>query len=111
MNCWYWIADFCDDHGIEFTLGHVLYMKAIHGGKTKNDRVDSFKIAALMRGGNFPLAYVYPRNMWAARDLLRRRINLARHAADLKAHVVNTTSQFYLTTTNCCGAVKLATGL
>lgn len=50
MHCWYWVADFCDDHDIEFILGHALYMKAIHGGKTKNDRVDSFKIAALMRG-------------------------------------------------------------
>ena|SRR5690554_1524615 len=96
MHCWYWVADFCDDHDIEFILGHALYMKAIHGGKTKNDRVDSFKIAALMRGGNFPLAYVYPRNMRATRDLLRRRTNLVRHGADLKAHVANTTSQYNL---------------
>jgi len=36
-------------------------MKAIHGGKAKNDRIDSFKIAKLMRGGNFPLAYTYPK--------------------------------------------------
>ena len=33
-----------------------LYMKAIHGGKTKNDKIDSFKIAKLLKGGNFPLA-------------------------------------------------------
>lgn len=96
MHCWYWVADFCEDHDIDFILGHALYMRAIHGGKTKNDRVDSFKIAALMRGGNFPLAYVYPRNMRATRDLLRRRTNLVRHGADLKAHVVNTTSQYNL---------------
>ena len=32
MFSWYWIADFCEDHGIEFVLGHALYMKAIHGG-------------------------------------------------------------------------------
>ncbi|WP_433923861.1 IS110 family transposase [Vreelandella sp. 21] len=96
MHCWYWVADFCEDHGIAFILGHALYMKAIHGGKTKNDRVDSYKIAALIRGGNFPLAYVYPRNMRATRDLLRRRTGLVRHGADLKAHVVNTTSQYNL---------------
>ena len=96
MHCWYWVADFCEDNGITFILGHALYMRAIHGGKTKNDRIDSYKIAALMRGGNFPLAYVYPRAMRATRDLLRRRTHIVRHDAELKAHVVNTTSQYNL---------------
>jgi len=59
MHCWYWVADWCDDNGIDFVLGHALYMKAIHGGKTKNDKIDSFKIANLLRGGNFPIAYHY----------------------------------------------------
>ncbi|NOX32606.1 MAG: hypothetical protein GXP56_02550 [Deltaproteobacteria bacterium] len=38
-------------------------MKAIHGGKTKNDKVDSHKIASLIRGGTFPVTFVYPRDM------------------------------------------------
>jgi transposase len=69
--CWYWIADLYAQHSVSFVLGHALYMKAIHGGKTKNDKIDSFKIAALLRGGNFPLAYTYPAHMRATRDLLR----------------------------------------
>lgn len=96
MHCWYWISDFCDDIGVDFILGHALYMKAIHGGKAKNDKIDSFKIAKLIRGGNFPLAYVYPKVMRATRDLLRRRMKIVRQGADLKAHVVNTTSQYNL---------------
>jgi len=96
MHCWYWVADFCEDQGISFILGHALYMRAIHGGKAKNDRIDSLKIAQLMRGGNFPLAYVYPRQMRSTRDLLRRRTSLVRHGANLKAHVANTTSQYNL---------------
>ncbi|MBU4259800.1 MAG: IS110 family transposase [Proteobacteria bacterium] len=28
-------------------------MKAIHGGKAKNDRIDSYKIASLVRGGTY----------------------------------------------------------
>lgn len=96
MHCWYWVADFCEAHGIHFILGHALYMRAIHGGKAKNDRIDSLKIARLMRGGNFPMAYVYPREMRSTRDLLRRRTNLVRHGANLKAHVANTTSQYNL---------------
>lgn len=96
MHCWYWVSDFCEDLGVDFILGHALYMKAIHGGKAKNDRIDSYKIASLMRGGNFPLAYVYPKEMRATRDLLRRRMKIVRHGAHLKAHVANTTSQYNL---------------
>ncbi len=96
MHCWYWVSDFCEDQGIDFILGHALYMKAIHGGKAKNDRIDSYKIASLIRGGNFPLAYVYTKKMRATRDLLRRRTALVRHGANMKAHVVNTSSQYNL---------------
>ena len=72
---WYWIADFCRLHHIPFVLGHALYLKAIHGSKTKNDRIDSHKIAALLRGGMLPMAYVYPAKMRSTRDLLRRRMH------------------------------------
>ena len=47
MFTWYWIADFCEQHNIHFALGHAQYMKAIHGGKAKNDKIDSEKIARL----------------------------------------------------------------
>jgi len=96
MHCWYWVADFCEEIGVEFILGHALYMRAIHGGKAKNDKIDSYKIAQLMRGGNFPLAYTYPPEMRATRDLRRRRIRIVRHGAQLKAHIANTTSQYNL---------------
>ena len=93
---WYWLADLCEREGIEFVLGHALYMRAIHGAKVKNDKVDSQKIAALLRGGTFPLAYVYPKEMRATRDLLRRRTYLVRHRANLLAHIQNTNSQYNL---------------
>lgn len=96
MHCWYWVSDLCLKYGFEFVLGHALYMKAIHGGKTKNGRIDSYKIAMLLRGGNFPIAYTYPQKMRATRDLLRRRTRIVRHGADLKAHVTNTFSQYNL---------------
>jgi transposase len=93
---WYWLADLCAEQGIAFVLGHALYMKAIHGGKAKNDRIDSQKIAALLRGGMLPQAYVYPAEMRATRDLLRRRTHLMRKRADLLSHVQNTNSQYNL---------------
>jgi transposase len=94
--CWYWLADFCNEHKIPFILGHALYMKAIHGGKTKNDKIDSYKIASLMRGGNFPIAYTYPAEMRATRDLLRRRMYLSRRCSELVAHIQNTNTQYNL---------------
>jgi len=93
---WYWLADLCADEGIGFVLGHALYMKAIHGGKAKNDRIDAYKIAVLLRGGTLPQAYVYPKAMRATRDLLRRRNHLMRKRAELLAHVQNTVSQYNL---------------
>ena len=100
MHCWYWVSDFCNEINVEFILGHALYMRAIHAAKAKNDRIDSFKISQLMRGGNFPLAYTYPAEMRATRDLLRRRIRIVRHGAHLKAHISNTTSQYNLPANN-----------
>jgi len=93
---WYWLADLCRNEGIEFVLGHALYMKAIHGGKAKNDKVDALKIATLLRGGTLPQAYVYPPEMRATRDLLRRRLHLVRRRANLLAHIQNTHHQYNL---------------
>jgi len=71
-------------------------MKAIHGGKTKNDKIDSYKIAALLRGGNFPVAYPYPAKWRATRDLLRRRMYISRRCGELVAHIQNTNTQYNL---------------
>ena len=96
MFSWYWLADVCAAEGIDFVLGHALYMKAIHGGKSKNDRIDSEKIARLLRGGNLPMAYVYPQAMRATRDLCRRRSYLVHFRGELLAHVTNTNTQYNL---------------
>ena len=93
---WYWLADLCAQEQIPFVLGHALYMKAIHGGKAKNDTIDAQKIAVLLRGGMLPQAYVYPAEMRATRDLLRRRLHLTRKRAELLAHVQQTNSQYNL---------------
>ena len=87
MFGWYWLADRCAEENIPFVLGHALYMKFIHGGKAKNDRIDANKIAHLLRGGNFPVAYVYPKGMRETRDLLRRRMYLVHKRAELITHL------------------------
>ncbi len=87
LFAWYWLADLCEREGLPFALGHALGMRAIHGLKTKSDKLDSWKIAQLLRGGNFPCAYVYPRRFRATRDLLRRRLHFVRFRSELLTHL------------------------
>ena len=96
MFCWYWLADLCETENIPFVLGHALYMKAISGAKTKNDRRDAERIAMLVRSGMFPQAYVYPKSYRATRDLLRRRMHLMRKRSELLSHIKNTKHQYNL---------------
>jgi hypothetical protein len=93
---WNWRADRCAQERIAVGLGHALSMKAIHGGKAKNDKIASQKLAALRRGGMLPQASVSPTEMRATRALLRRRTPLMRRRADLLAHIQNTHSQYNL---------------
>jgi len=93
---WYWLADLCADHDIHFVLGHALYMRAIHGAKAKNDKIDSHKTASLLRGGLLPQAYAYPSKMRPTRDLLRRRTHFVRKRGQLTAHIQNTFHQYNL---------------
>lgn len=87
MHCWYWLADTCRAENIAFVLGHAWAMKAVHGNKTKCDRKDAEAIARLLKGGNFPPAYAYPKERRGLRDLLRARLRLVRQRAELYGHV------------------------
>jgi transposase len=96
LFAWYWVADLCRAESIPFVLGHALYMKAIHGGKAKNDAIDAEKIARLLRGGNIPLAYVYPEGLRETRDLLRRRMHLMHKRCELVTHIQILNAQYNL---------------
>src|SRR6266850_6262159 len=93
MFPWYWLADLCAAHGIPCVLGPALSRKAMHGGTAKNETIDAQTIAVRLRGGMLPQASVSPAAMRATRDLLRRRMPLARQRGELLAHVHNTNSQ------------------
>lgn len=100
MFAWYWLADVCLEQKITFVLGHALYMKAIHGGKAKNDQIDAHKIARLTYGQTLPIAYVYPPAMRATRDLMRRRCHFVHQRARLLAHIQMTCHQYNLPSFN-----------
>lgn len=81
-----WLFDGCSKESIPFFLGHAPYMRAISGNKKKNDRLDAFTIANLMRTNYFPVGYAYPREIRIVRDLLRRRHFFVRQRSGLITH-------------------------
>jgi transposase len=84
---WYWMADACMDADIEFVLAHALYLKHIHGGKNKNDKLDSEKLAHLLRTNLIPPSYVYPRERRPMRGLLRQRMSYVWERSTLLGHL------------------------
>jgi len=87
MFGWYWLADACQAAGLPFVLAHALYLKAIHGGKNKNDRIDSEKIAHLLRSNLIPPAYVYPAAKRPLRALLRQRLYFVWRRSELLSRI------------------------
>ena len=87
MFGWYWLADACQAAGLTFVLAHALYVKLIHGGKNKNDRVDSEKLAHLLRSNLIPPAYVYPARLRPLRALWRQRLLYVWRRAELLARI------------------------
>jgi transposase len=96
MFKWYWLADLCDEHDIPFVLGHALEMKAVHGRKSGNDKLDAERIARLLGSGMFPVGYVYPKEMRSTRDLMRRRSYLVNQRSSLITHIQVTNQQYNL---------------
>jgi transposase len=87
MFGWYWLADACQQAGITFVLVHALYVRAIHGGKNKNDRIDSEKLAHLLRTNFIPFGYPYPAAQRPLRGLLRQRLTFVWNRSQLQARV------------------------
>ena len=79
---WYWIVDGLKEEGYDVRLAHTLGLYMITGAKVKTDRRDAFKLAKLLRMGELPEAYIYPKEKRPLRDLLRRRAGLVQQRAE-----------------------------
>ena len=73
---WYWIADLCSELNLPFELTHAFYAKKKMIGKNKNDNIDAAGLASMLLHEELPVAYNYPPEMRATRDLLRLRCAL-----------------------------------
>lgn len=78
---WYWLVDGLMEHGYDVQLVNTAAIKQYDGLKYSGDHQDAFHLAHLMRLGILPTGYIYPKELRAVRDLLRRRLLLVQAAA------------------------------
>ena len=88
---WYWLVDGLMRAGYDVTLAHTLGLSMISKSKVKTDKRDALALARLLRIGEIPEAYIYPRETRPVRDLIRRRTRVvsfrAREYAALRRHL------------------------
>ena len=70
---WYWFVDGLSELGHNVKLGNPAKMQQYQGIKVTNDLTDADWLAEQLRLGIFPECYIYPRELRAVRDALRRR--------------------------------------
>lgn len=75
---WYWLVDGLQDAGFTVHLVNTAAVKQYDGLKHSGDFSDARHLAHLMRLGILPTGYIYPRELRAVRDLLRKRSQLVR---------------------------------
>jgi len=63
-------------------------------GEKRQNRLPEDRLPASQR--NAPMAYTYPQGNALNTDLLRRRLYLSRHHAQLQTHIQNTNTQYNL---------------
>jgi len=84
---WYWAADTLAAAGAEVHLAHPLGVKAFTYRRVKNDERDSADLAALLRMGRLPEAWIAPHEVRELRELTRYRIKLVRLRTSCKDQV------------------------
>jgi transposase len=77
---WYWLVDGLMEQGYAVHLANTVAIQQYDGLKYRDDASDARWLAKLLRLGQLPEGYIYPRTERAIRDLLRKRSQLVRLA-------------------------------
>lgn len=86
---WYWLVDGLMEHGYNVHLAHPGGIEGRSGKKHTNDFYDAFHLAHLLRIGNFPESYIYPKQERPVRDLLRKRSMLVKNKTQHVTSLIN----------------------
>jgi transposase len=75
---WYWLVDLLQDHGYRVHLANTAGIQKYSGLKHADDNHDAFWLAELLLLGILPEGYIFPKELRALRDLLRKRLHFVR---------------------------------
>jgi transposase len=75
---WYWLVDLLQDHGYRVHLANTAAIQKYGGLKHADDNHDAFWLAELLLLGILPEGYIFPKELRALRDLLRKRLHFVR---------------------------------
>ena len=75
---WYWLVDLLLDHGYRLHLANTSAIQKYIGLKHSDDNHDAFWLAEMLCLGILPEGYIFPKELRALRDLLRKRAHLVR---------------------------------
>ncbi len=73
---WYWLVDLLQENGYRVHLANPAAIQKYKGMKHVDDTHDAFWLAELLLLGILPEGYIYPKEIRAVRDLLRKRQQL-----------------------------------
>ncbi len=75
---WYWLIDLLQENGYRMHLANPAAMQKYKGLKHADDNHDAFWLAELLLLGILPEGYIFPKELRALRDLLRKRQHFVR---------------------------------
>ena len=75
---WYWLVDLLQENDYRVHLANPAGMKKYSGLKHADDNHDAFWLAELLLLGILPEGYIFPKELRALRDLLRKRLHFVR---------------------------------
>jgi len=77
---WYWLVDGLQEAGYPVRLANPAEMQKYSGLKHSDDESDALWLAEMLRLEILPTGYIYPKAERPVRDMLRRRMLVARQA-------------------------------
>jgi transposase len=73
---WYWLVDGLMEAGYKVHLANTTAIQQYSGLKHADDDSNANRLANMLRLGILPEGYIYPKEEWMLRDLLRKRLQL-----------------------------------
>lgn len=83
-STWERLYDHIEERGFDVTLAHPLKLRAIAAARIKTDRLDSQKLAQLLRADLIPASYVPSKDVRELRWWVRHRASLVRWRTQVK---------------------------